>query len=73
MNELDKFYKRLLNIGITITLISNYPWIYIDTINGKKVTEKLYSDHGFTLGFSMKDSILYYDLSEVFKILRKYK
>lgn len=52
MNELVKLINRLKKININIELIGNYPWIYLDKINGKKVFEKYEAEHGFTIGFS---------------------
>jgi len=68
--------RRLKKIGIELDMFSNAPWIYIDTINGKKVTEKLGSDHKFTIGFhpaKKGDEFQFIDLKEVFKIIRKYR
>lgn len=45
---LDKFTKRLAKIGITLTYIGNYPWVYLDTVNGKKVKGTFMANHGFT-------------------------
>lgn len=73
--KIDNFIKRLNKIGIIIKLVGNYPWIYIDEINGKKVTEKFYANHGFTIAFLpiRKDKeIEFTDISEIFKLLRKY-
>jgi len=68
--------NRLLKIGITIEMISNYPWIYLDKVNGNVVKEKYFANHGFTLGFNparVGDVFSYTDLKEIFKIIRKYK
>ena len=48
-SDLDQLYIRLNKIGIKLKLGSNAPWIYIDEINGKRVTERYNSDHGFTI------------------------
>ena len=68
--------NRLLKIGITIEMVSNYPWIYLDKVNGNVVKEKYFANHGFTLGFNparVGDVFSYTDLKEIFKIIRKYK
>jgi hypothetical protein len=68
--------NRLLKIGITIEMISNYPWIYLDKVNGNVVKEKYFANHGFTIGFNparVGDVFSYTDLKEIFKIIRKYK
>ena len=54
MNPKEKlgiFIQRMKKIGIEVTLIGNVPWIYIDTINGKRVKEKFHANHGFTIAF----------------------
>ncbi len=76
MNRIDVFVSRLRKIGIEIKLFGNYPWIYIDEINGIKVTEKFEGNHGFTLAFISKfngEPTTYTDLTEIFKLIRKYK
>lgn len=72
MNKLDTFIKRLAKVGVIVELFGNYPWIYIDTINGKKVTEKFMAEHGFTIAF-MSRGIEFTDITEIFKLIRKYK
>jgi len=68
--------NRLIKIGITIEMVSNYPWIYLDKVNGNVVKEKYFANHGFTIGFNpakVGDVFSYTDLKEIFKIIRKYK
>ncbi|MCK9429824.1 MAG: hypothetical protein M0R17_07450 [Candidatus Omnitrophica bacterium] len=76
MNKLDIFISRMKKMGIDIELIGNYPWIYIDTINGKSVTEQFRSDYYFTVAFlPIRDNqeITFTDVTEIFKLIRKYK
>lgn len=73
--QLNTFINRLRKIGITVQLIGNYPWIYLDKVNGKKVTEKFEANHGFTLAFLpvRRDMPFHFtDITEIFKIIRKY-
>lgn len=75
-SSLTVFIKRLKKIGIDISLSSNTPWIYIDTINGKKVTEKFHANHGFTIAFlpiKKNQELNFTDIGEIFKLIRKYK
>lgn len=75
MEKIDIFVKRLTKLGIKIELLGNYPWIYIDRINGKRVTELFMAEHGFTVAFLpvRADKPLYFtDISEIFKLIRKY-
>lgn len=76
MNRIDVFISRLRKIGIEVKLFGNYPWIYIDEINGIKVTEKFEGNHGFTLAFISRSNFgptTFTDITEIFKLLRKYR
>ena len=79
MNELSKItvlHERLKKIRIDTIFTGNYPWIYIDRINDKKVTEKFMGNHGFTVAFlpvRIEDKMKFTDITEIFKLLRKYR
>ena len=45
---IERFIRRMDKIGIDIGLVGNYPWIYLDTVNGKKVKGTFMANHGFT-------------------------
>jgi len=51
MTTIKSFVERLQKIGINVTLVGNYPWVYLDTVNGKKVNGTLHANHGFTVFF----------------------
>lgn len=73
---LNIFLVRLRRIGIVVTLWGNYPWVYLDTVNGKKVKEKYQGNHGFTVAFlpiRPDGKLQFTNISEIFKIIRKYK
>jgi hypothetical protein len=78
MNPKEKlgiFIQRMKKIGIEVTLIGNVPWIYIDTINGKRVKEKFHANHGFTIAFlpiREGEELQFTDIGEIFKLIRKY-
>jgi len=75
-SKLDTLVNRLRKINIDIKLISNVPWIYLDTVNENKVKEIFRAEHGFTIGFlpvRIDRDFVFTDLSEIFKIIRKYK
>lgn len=75
MKKIEIFVNRLEKIGIKVKLFGNYPWIYLDAINGKKVQEKFRADHGFTLAFSpikYGKEHEFTDITEIFKLIRKY-
>ena len=72
---LKTFIDRMQKLGIQIQLSGNYPWIYIDEINGKRVTEKFCGNHGFTIAFlpvRNDQPMKFTDISEIFKLIRKY-
>jgi hypothetical protein len=73
--KLGVFIRRLKKIGIEIELFANWPWIYLNSVNGITVTEKLYSKHGFTIAFMpirLNQELKFTDISEIFKVIRKY-
>ena len=78
MSKEDKitiFLARLKKISIKVKLGGNYPWIYIEHINGKSVTETFQANHGFTLAFTpikKGKEIEFTDITEIFKLLRNY-
>lgn len=75
VDKIDVFIKRLKKINIDVKLISNYPWLYLDSINGKRVDEKFYAEHGFTIAFQpiRKDQELeFLDIKKLFELIRKY-
>jgi hypothetical protein len=74
-NILTPFIERLKKIGIEVELVGNYPWIYIDKINGKRVTERFEGNHGFTIAFlpvRNDQEMEFTDITEIFKLIRKY-
>lgn len=70
-DKFEIFINRLRKIGIETYYTANYPWVYFDTINGKKVKEKYASDHGFVVGYR-NTGFTFENLSEIFKLIRKY-
>ena len=50
---LTVFVNRMKKLNIDVKLGGNYPWIYIDEINGVRVKKEDYflGDHGFTIAF----------------------
>ena len=74
-DKLKVFVDRMKRININVKLVGNYPWIYIDDINGKRVTEKFEGNHGFTIAFlpvRIDRELEFTDISEIFKLIRKY-
>ena len=75
-DKITRFVERLKKIGIDVKLSGNFPWVYIDEICGKKVTETFGGNWGFTLIYlpSRNDSPPsdFTDITEIFKLIRKY-
>jgi hypothetical protein len=75
-DKITRFVERLKKIAIEVKLVGNFPWVYIDEICGKKVTETFEGNHGFTLIFlpGRLDSppSEFTDIKEIFKLIRKY-
>jgi hypothetical protein len=75
-DKITVFVERLKKIGIDVKLSGNFPWVYIDEICGKRVKEKFEANHGFTIIFlpGRNDSppSEFTDITEIFKLLRKY-
>ena len=70
MTTIPSFINRLKKIGIEVELVGNYPWIYLDKVNGKKVVDKFQANHGFTVFFlGSPDKIT--DITVIFKQIRK--
>ena len=72
---LHKLHRRLLAINIVTTYIGNYPWVYLDTVNKKRVKEKFMAEHGFTIATvsGPGGKIELTDTKKIFEIIRKYK
>jgi hypothetical protein len=74
--KLDIFIRRMKSLNIDLELVGNYPWIYINKINNKKVVEKFQGNHGFTIAFTpikLGGEIELTDVKEIIKLIRKYK
>lgn len=73
---LDDFRRRMGKLGIECKFSGNYPWIYLDYINGKRVTERFCGNHGFTVAFlPIRDGqkMELTDIGEIMKLIRKYR
>ena len=73
MVVIDKFVNRLNHIGIEVTLTANYPWVYLETVNNKKIKENFCANHGFTAFFmpiDNKQKVRFSDRRAVFSKIR---
>lgn len=76
MQKLNILIKRLNKIGVSLTLSTNYPWIYLDEINGKKVKEKFESEHGFVIAYvpiRVGQDLKIANIKELFNLIREYE
>jgi len=74
-DKLTSFIDRMNKLNINIKLVGNYPWVYIDEINNKRVTETFQANHGFTIAFlpiKADKQLELTDIGEIFKLIRKY-
>ena len=75
-NKLNTFVERLKKIGIEVKLIGNFPWVYLDEVCGKKVTETFQGNHGFTVMFlpgrTDAPPSNFTDIKEIFNLIKKY-
>jgi len=74
MTTIESFINRLRKIGIEVEMSANYPWIYLDKVNGKKVQGKFLGNHGFTCfwsGVRSGSKPCISDIKEVFKKIRE--
>jgi hypothetical protein len=77
-NVLNRLVPRLKKIGIEIEMSGNYPWIYLEKVNGNRIKKEDFfrGNHGFTIAFLpiRADQIMELtDIKRVFEIIRKYK
>lgn len=74
---LTVFVERMAKLGIEVKLCGNYPWIYLEEINGKRVQKEDYylGNHGFTIAFiPLKDQKMEItDINKTIKLIKKYK
>ena len=77
-NVINRLVPRLKKIGIEVRLSGNYPWIYLDEVNGNRIKSEDYylGNHGFTIAFlpiKPDQKMELTDIGRIFKIIRKYK
>jgi hypothetical protein len=70
--------KRLRRCGIEIELTGNYPWIYLDKVNGNRIKkEDFTANHGFNIawfGIKNDDKIkLAEEPKVIIALIRKYR
>jgi len=77
-NVINRLVPRLKKIDIEVELVGNYPWIYLEKVNGNRIKKEDFfmGNHGFTISFLpiRKGQVMELtDIRKVFEIIRKYK
>ena len=77
-NVINRLVPRLKKIGINVELVCNYPWIYLEKVNGNRIKKEDFfrGNHGFTIAFlpiRADQTMELTDIRKVFEIIRKYK
>jgi len=72
------FIDRMKRLGIEVKLTGNFPWVYVDSVNGNKIKKEDYfcGNHGFTIAFipiKLGQEMKFTDIKELFKLIRKYR
>lgn len=73
---LGRLVRRMNKLGIKLEMFGNYPWIYLDRVNGNKVKETFQANHGFTIAYlpiKENEKMELTNIKEIFKIIRKYR
>lgn len=78
MEKLNVFIARMKKLDIDVQLVGNYPWIYIDSVNGNKIKKEdfYYGNHGYTIAFlptKVGKELELLDISKTIKLIRKYR
>jgi hypothetical protein len=78
LKKLDVFRNRMKKLNIDIQFVGNYPWIYIDSVNGNRIKREDYfeGNHGFTIGFlpiKPDEPFHFTDITKIFELVRKYR
>jgi len=77
-NVITTLKNRLSKIGIEIEMSGNYPWIYLDKVNGNRIKQEDFTaNHGFNIawfGIRNDDKIKFAeDPKTIISIIRKYR
>jgi hypothetical protein len=78
MNDiLSTLRNRMLRIGIEVEFVGNYPWIYLDRVNGIRIRrEDFTANHGFNIawyGIRNEDKIRFAEEPKtIIALIRRY-
>ena len=77
-NVITTLKNRLSKIGIEIEMSGNYPWIYLDKVNGNRIKQEDFTaNHGFNIawfGIKNDDKIKFAeDPKKIISLIRKYR
>lgn len=51
MTTLTSFVDRLNKIGISVGIVSNFPWLYLDKVNELQVWQRYNANHGYNIAW----------------------
>ena len=68
--KLQRLKDRLRAIDIVVEFRGNYPWVYLHSINGVRITEQRFSGHTYTV--FMESNNQFYEPRNMFKLIRRY-
>lgn len=51
---ISRVQKRLSKIGIDVRFSGNFPWIYLDSVNGVKVRQPKNARHGYCVAYGTR-------------------
>jgi hypothetical protein len=67
---IGSFIHKMEQLGIEVELVGNLPWIYLHSVNGRRVSERFYGNHVFT-AFFMSVKTRWSDRRRVFQKIRE--
>jgi hypothetical protein len=74
---LEKFKSRMDRLGIQVEYAFNFPFIYVASVDGRKVKQEDYhlGNHGFTIAFypTRGQEMEITNTRKLFQLIRKYK
>lgn len=70
-DTIKRLGDRLNKLNIHTEFGGNFPWIYLEKVNGIEVKGKFQSDHHFTAFMSVKGACKWTDMSVVFDKIRE--
>lgn len=64
MTKLSDFIEEYSAKNVTLKCVSNFPWAYLTSINGKTVRQRRDSDHGYVIAMGDKDGTYWIQMEQ---------